>query len=158
MEKKKIKFNIIDAIVALVIIAAVVLVGMRFISGTPEVIEAKNTKYKISFFCEEVPSFAAELVKEGEPVTDDDRNSELGIAEKVTIGPSRTYTVNSEGEINIIPKEGYNSVEVTSIVDAQEFQHGIMVNAAKYGVGHSLTIRVGKAKIWGRVSGLEKVE
>lgn len=155
MEKKKFKFNIVDIIVVLVIIAAVVLVGSKFLSN--DVGPTTNAQYKISFFCEEVPAFASELINEGDFVTDDDKNSALGTVEKVTLGPSRTYATSSDGQIKLAPKEGYNSVEVTAIVDAQEFQHGIIVNAAKYGVGHSLTIRVGKAKIYGRVSGLEKI-
>lgn len=155
MEKKKIKFNIVDAIVILVIIAAVALVGAKFFSNDAG--PSTNARYRISFYCEEVPSFAAEVIKEGDFVTDDDKNSALGNVEKVTLGPSRTYATSSDGQWNLAPKDGYNSVEVAAIVDAQEFQHGIIVNAAKYGVGHSLTIRVGQAKIYGRVSGLEKI-
>jgi len=155
MEKKKFRFNLVDAIVVLVIIAAIAFVGMKFFSG--DIGPSASTQYKISFCCDEVPSFAAEVIKVGDYVTDDDKNSALGVVESVTLSPSRTYAHTAEGEIRLAPKEGFNTVEVTAVVDAQEFQHGIMVNAAKYGVGHSLTIRVGKAKIYGRVSGLEKI-
>lgn len=155
MEKKKFKFNLVDAVVILVIIAAVAFVGMKFFSG--DIGPTNSAQYKISFMCDEVPSFAAEVIKVGDYVTDDDKNSALGMVEAVNLGPSRTYAHTSEGENRLAPKEGFNSVEVVAVVDAQEFQHGIMVNAAKYGVGHSLTIRVGKAKIYGRVSGLEKI-
>lgn len=155
MEKRKFKFNIVDIIVILIIIAAIALVGMKF--SSKDITSAGSVQYRISFFCEDVPSFAAEIIKEGDSVTDDDKNSALGTIEKVTIGPSRTYAATSDGQMKIAPREGYNSVEVSAIVDAQEFQHGIMVNAAKYGVGHSLTLRMGKAKVYGRVSGLEKI-
>lgn len=155
MEKKKIKFNIVDIIVVLVIIAAVVLVGSKFVSKDATV--SSSAQYKISFRCDEVPSFAAEAINEGDYVTDDDKNSALGVVEEVTIGPSKTYASTADGKWNLAPKDGFNCVEVTAVVDAQEFQHGIIVNAAKYGIGHSLTIRVGKAKIYGRVSGLEKI-
>ena len=155
MEKKKIKFNIVDIIVVLVIIAAVVLVGTKFLGN--DVGPTTNAQYKISIFCDEVPSFAAEVIKEGDFVTDDDKNSALGTVEKVTLGPSRTYAQSADGQWKSAPKDNFNSVEVTAVVNAQEFQHGIIVNAAKYGVGHSLTIRVGNAKIYGRVSGLEKI-
>ena len=83
--------------------------------------------------------------------------SALGVVEEVTLSPAKTYASTADGKWNLAPKDGYNCVEVSAIVDAQEFQHGIIVNAAKYGIGHSLTIRVGKAKIYGRVSGLEKI-
>ena len=155
MEKKKFRFNIVDIIVILVIIAAVVFVGSKFISN--DVGSTTSAQYKISFCCDEVPSFAAETIEEGDFVTDDDKNSALGVVEKVTLSPSRTYASTADGKWNLAPKEGYNCVQVTAVVDAQEFQHGIIVNAAKFGVGHSLTIRVGKAKIYGRVSGLEKI-
>lgn len=155
MEKKKFKFNIVDIIVILIIIAAVALVGMKF--SSKDMVSTGSVQYRISFFCEDVPDFAAEIIQEGDSVTDEDKNSALGTIEKVTLGPARTYAATSDGQLKIAPKEGYNSVEVSAIVDAQEFQHGIMVNAAKYGVGHSLTLRMGKAKVYGRVSGLEKL-
>ena len=155
MEKKKFKFNLVDVIVILVIIAAIAFMGMKFFSGNTG--NSSTVKYKISFFCEEVPSFAAEAINVGDYVTDDDKNSAMGIVEEVNLAPSQSYADTSDGKKLLAPKEGYNSVEVVAVVDAQEFQHGIMVNAAKYGVGHSLTIRVGKAKIYGRVSGLEKI-
>ncbi len=156
MEKKKFKFNLVDLIVVLIIVAAVAFVGIKFFGGG--VGSTQTAQYKISFMCDEVPSFAAEAIEVGNLVTDDDKNSALGVVEAVNLFPSRTYAQTDSGEFRLAPKEGFNSVEVVSVVTAQEFQHGIMVNASKYGVGHSLTIRVGKAKIFGRVSGLERIE
>ncbi|MBR7163824.1 MAG: DUF4330 domain-containing protein [Clostridia bacterium] len=155
MEKKRLKFNPVDAVIVLVIAIAIGVVGIKFFSG--EGSAEAMVQYRISFFCEDVPTYAAELIKEGDSVTDDDKKEELGVVERVSLGPSKTYATTADGEMKLAPKEDANSVEVVALVQAKEFQHGIAVGSARYGVGHSLTLRVGKTKIFGRVSGLEKI-
>ena len=155
MEKKKFRFNIVDGIIVLVLIAAIGIVGVKFLGGNKQ--KDANTSFRVSFFCEEVPSYAAELIVEGDVVTDDDKKVELGTVEAVTLGPSRTYAATAEGEMKLAPKEGANNVEVVAQVTAKSFEHGITLGAGRYGVGHSLTLRVGQTKIYGRVSGIEKI-
>ncbi len=155
MEKKKARFNVVDAIIVAVIIAAIGIVGMKFFSDRAKT--ETTSEYYISFFCEDVPSYAAELIEEGDAVSDDDKKVALGVVKTVELGPSRNYVETAEGELKLTSKEDANSVEVVARVTAKEFEHGITVDAARYGVGHSLTLRVGKAKIFGRVSGIEEI-
>lgn len=155
MEKKKFKLNIVDVIVVLVLATLVAVVGISFFSDSK--VSDPMGKYRVSFFCEEVPTYAAELIQAGDAVTDDDKKVELGTVETVTLGPSRTYAATAEGEMKLAPKEGANSVEVVAEVTAKSFEHGITLGAGRYGVGHSLTLRVGQTKIYGRVSGIEKI-
>lgn len=155
-EKKKVKFNVIDAIVILVIVAAVALVGYKVVGGRIGGSDADT--YTVKFSCDEVPDFAATIIQVGDEVVDEQKDVPLGTVTDVKLDGSRTYTTTSDGDIRIVPKQYYYSVELTTTLKANEYEHGLMVNSSKYGVGHSITIRVGKAKIFGRVSYIEKVE
>ncbi len=156
MAEKKAKFNVVDAIVVVVIIAALALVGYKVIGGG---ISGRNEgTYTVKFFCEEVPDFAATVIKEGDKVVDEQKDVPLGEVTEVKVGESRTYVTDAEGGVHLTPKPYYNSVELTTTLKAGDYDNGIIVGSSKYGVGHSITIRAGKAKIFGRVSYIEKNE
>ncbi|MGM9551169.1 MAG: DUF4330 domain-containing protein [Clostridia bacterium] len=155
MEKKKFKFNVVDAIIVVLIVAAVLVVGLKVSGGlTGGKSDGKN-RYEISFLCEEVPDFAASVIKVGDKVTCEASDNNLGVVKEVKIEPSRTYVTTAEGDVICTGKDHYNCVSITAEVIADEYEHGLKVKGAKYGVGHSITIRVGKAKIFGRISGIE---
>ncbi len=156
MAEKKAKFNVVDAIVILVIIAALALVGYKFIGGG--IGGREDGTYTVKFFCEEVPDFAADVIEVGDKVVDEQKDVPLGNVTEVKLGDSRTYVTDDEGGIHLTPKPYYYSVELTTTLKAEDYDNGIIVDSSKYGVGHSITIRVGKAKIFGRVSYIEKNE
>lgn len=156
-EKKKARFNIIDAIVILVIIAAIALVGYKIVGGG--ITGGRNSgTYTLKFFCEEVPSFAADIIQIGDDVVDEQKDVPLGKVTDVKLDDSRTYTTTDSGDVRVVPKPYYKSVELTTTLKGEDYKNGVIVNSSKYGVGHSITIRVGKAKIFGRVSYIEKEE
>ena len=55
-------------------------------------------------------------------------------------------------------KEGYNAVKITTELEyeGKPYKYGMQVETFKYGVGHSMAFRVGKAKIYGRGAGIEQ--
>jgi hypothetical protein len=158
MEKKKAKFNVIDAIVIVVILAVIALVGYKFALGGAVSGSGGEGTYQLTFLCEEVPEFAATIIEEGDIVVDEQKDVPLGTVDSVTLSESRTYTTDSNGEIHIEGKPYYNCVELNTTLTGEEYQNGVIVNSSKYGVGHSITIRVGKAKIYGRISSITKVD
>lgn len=153
---KKVKFNFVDVIVVLLVVAVVGFVGLKFFGGGFGAGGAST--YEVKYLCDEVPTFAASVIKVGDPILDEQKETNLGEVTDVRIGESRTYTTTKEGDVRLVPKEGYNSVEITSIVEGEDYDFGMIAGSSKYGVGHSITIRVGKAKIFGRVSGIEKID
>ena len=157
MSEKKFKFNIIDAIVVLVLTAALCFAGYKlFIEPNSEQNIAQTT-YEVSYFCEEVPVFAANAMFEGDPVSDEYKDVPLGHVTSITLEPSASYVSDAQGNIHMASKEGYQSVKLTTevTVAGAPYPHGIQIGSSKYGVGHSITLRVGKAKIFGRVAGIE---
>ncbi len=160
-EKKKFKFNIIDAIVLAVIIAAIAFAGWHLLAGGTND-TGETVTYTISYFCEEVPDFAAEAIYVNDPVSEEYTEAPLGYVTDVKLSPSTSYAADAQGNFHLTSKEKYNSVELTTVLEMPKanatFAHGVQVDEAKLGVGHSITIRVGKAKIYGRVSGIEIAE
>ncbi len=156
MEKKKFKFNIVDVIVILVILAAIAFVGTMFFGGGFGTSSAST--YEVTYLCEEVPSFAAGIIEVGDKVLDEQKDTDLGVVTAVELTDSRTYTTTDAGEVRCVPKPHYNCVALTTEVKAQDYDFGMIAGSSKYGVGHSITIRVGDAKIFGRVSGIKKID
>lgn len=156
MEKKKFKFNVVDVVVLVVVIAAIAFVGKMFIFGNMGAGGA--SVYEVSFLCEEVPEFAASIIEVGDKVLDEQKETDLGVVKIVELSDARTYTTTDDGRVLCVPKPHYNCVEITSEVEADDYDFGMMVDSSKYGVGHSITIRVGDAKIFGRISGIKKID
>ena len=150
------KFNLVDFVVVIAIVAVFAFVGFKIFAG--DLGGGEKGTYRVTYFCEEVPEFASTIIKAKDKVLDEQKNTDLGVVKEVILDDSWTYTTNSDGAILRSGKEGYDSVELITEVKADEYDFGMMVDSSKYGVGHSITIRVGKAKIFGRISGIEKID
>ena len=154
--EKKFKFNVVDVIVVLVIAAVCLFVGTMFFGGGFG--GSSASLYEVTYLCEEVPSFAATIIEVGDKVLDEQKDSDLGVVTKVEVTDSRTYTTTDDGDVRCVPKPYYNCVALTTEVKGQDYDFGMIAGSSKYGVGHSITIRVGDAKIFGRVSGIKKID
>ena len=149
------KFNWVDVIIIVAVIAAAAIVGYKmFLKPTAAVSTDTSTKMELTFFVEESPEYAANLVQVGDRVYDETMNCVLGTVTSVEIGDSHSYGANSDGIIVRSNKPGYNSVKITSEVNATEYENGVMVGVTKYGVGHTFTFYAGKAKLYGKLAGI----
>lgn len=155
-ENKKVRFTLIDAIVVLVIIAVIAFVGYKFFGKEVVQNQATSDTFEISFYIEEAPDFAVDNIKVGSTVTDEAKKVSLGTIKNVETGDAVGFVGTDDGEFVTSSKENYKSVKITAEVNANEFEHGIKVAGNEYVVGHSMTIYAGKAKLYGRVSGIEK--
>ena len=149
------KLNWGDLIIIVAVLAAAVIVGYKmFLKPTAAENTDTSTKMELTFFVEESPEYAANLVKEGDRVYDETMNCVLGTVTSVEIGESHTYAANSEGQMVRSGKPGYNSVKITSEVNATPYENGVMVGVTKYGVGHTFTFYAGQAKLYGKLAGI----
>ncbi len=155
-EKKKIRFNVIDAIVILVILSVAVFVGSKLFGGGKTGPLSTDNVYEMTFYIEEAPDFAAKAIENGSAVTDEAKNVPLGKVVSAELKPSVIYAPNSNGESVKSSKEGYNSVTLVAEVSGTEFEHGLEIGNVKYVVGHTMTLYAGKAKLYGRIAGIEK--
>lgn len=149
------KLNIIDLCVAVVVVCALVFAGSKLLSrpaGAPSGLE----DYVMKFYVEEWPDYSIGVVQVGDKVEDEQKSIDLGTITNIETDEGYMYNPNADGMLVKSAKEGYKSCEITSELKAQTFANGIIVDGNKFSVGHTLVIRAGKAKIYLKVSGIER--
>jgi len=155
MPEKKIKFNIIDAIILFAIIVAVAFVGIKMLGGENTPL-AKEETYILTLRSESVASFVAESISKGDIIADETKSISFGDAKEVIISDAAVYSADAEGKLVKSAKEGYNSIEIKCEVNAAKGSHGIMIEGSKYTIGHSFTLNAGDAKLNVLVSDITK--
>ncbi|MDR0273218.1 MAG: DUF4330 domain-containing protein [Clostridiales bacterium] len=154
------KINIIDLFIVVALLGAGVFGVYQFTAGrgVSAVITATPTQtYTISFFTEEIENFSANVINIGDSVFHHGPDISLGTVTDIRIEDAIIWNADAEGNTVQSNKEGFSSVELTARLDAVPSDHGIVIAGNRYGIGHSLAIRAGKATIFVRISGLEIV-
>ena len=79
MEQKKRKWNIVDLVVILVLVGVAAFAAWRFFGSSGGKAAVGNEEsYRITFLCNETPEKVAEMIAEGDAVTDDSCYMDLG--------------------------------------------------------------------------------
>lgn len=152
-ENKKFKFNIIDVIFILIIVAGLIFVGYKFIGN--KTTSAKDT-YIVTFFTEQVANDVTSHLTEGVSVYDDTDNIVMGTLKSSELSDAISYNVNESGQTIVSDKPGYNSVTLQAEVRASDFSNGILIDSVKYSVNHSFVARVGDTKLYLRITDIQK--
>jgi len=147
------KINIIDLVVIVVLAAAVAVFAFAKLSGRGE--GAAPETFTMEFYADEVPDYATEHLKEGEPIYEADKHIYMGKITSFEVGPSKSYNPNSDGVVVVSEKEGFKSVKITGEMTGTLENFGAVIDGEKFGVGHTFTSRMGKAKIYIRVSDIK---
>lgn len=155
-KQKKRKFNVIDMLVVLVIIAALCVVGVSVIASRND----KNVKdMRITFYAEEVPASIAENIAVGDLVADGNINSvAFGKAVDVTVEDSVSYVSTPDNTFIRTSRPGYRSVTVVCETSGIYSDIGAVYDDYIYGVGHTLMMFVGDVRFSARVRDIEIVE
>lgn len=158
MSKKVLgKFNWVDIIIVVAVIAAVGIVAYKFLKPAEVTNSAKTQKIEMEFFVEEAPDYSVDIVKEGDKVYDETKNCVLGNVVSVEVGDSINYGVDDSGNFVKSSKEGYKSIRITTEVDGEMGENGVTVGVTRYGVGHTFTFYAGNAKLYGKVSAINPI-
>jgi hypothetical protein len=147
------KINIIDLFIILVVVAALAFVFKKVLQPS---IGVRQDDIVFEIYVEESPTFAAIEVAAGGKVVDDIKGVDLGIIQDVVIGDGYEYVPTSDGRLVKGYKEGYSSVKLTSLVKGEYSKDGVKIAGNNYNIGHSITIRAGKGKLFGVVSGFSR--
>ena len=153
-EKKtaKRRFTLLDAVIILVVIAALAFVAYKMM---PTGSTAAYEDVTLSFYAPDVPDYVAEQLYVGAPVVDADRNVYLGKVVDIQIEDSVFWSANDEGIQTVSPMDDYRAVTITTRVSGEASAYGIRLSSVEYSVGHTLAIRAGFAKISCAVSDLD---
>ena len=155
------KINIIDLCIVLGIIAVGIfsLTQFRGGGGSPITILApdETREFTMSFFVEEVEDFRLDGINIGDRAFDGPANILLGEVIYLDINDAIVWNADRYGNTVRSNKKGHSSLEITTQLRATPVEHGVMVGGNRFGIGHSLTVRVGSSVIFMRISGLEEV-
>lgn len=151
------KINVIDFLLILLVVLAVAFFAVKFVGGGAGAPASAET-VRVEYYAEEVSDFVVDCIRVGDPLTDDAGKSNLGTVVEVITGPSQSYGTNEKGEWVRSTREDFASVRIVSEVKGRLTPYGVEIDGTPYGVGHSMTLRAGKAKIWLRVSGVDQIQ
>lgn len=147
------KINLIDLIIIIILVALVATVAVRVMHNREQT--ASVQKVRITFYTEEVPDYVPKAMAKGTPCKDATENSDLGTLESFETAEPLGYITDTNGEVEAVQRQGYNSLEFASLAEGELTANGVKINGVTYAVGHSLTVYAGKAKVYCRIKALD---
>lgn len=145
MNQKKAKFNIVDIIVILVLVAGIVFVGVRMFGGQEPAVEnpTGGSTYHVTFHAECVREDVARTLVLGSKAENATRNMDLGKLIDFTIDDAIAYGTDRDGHVVQGTKPGYVSVSLTCELTGIDQSTGLQVGQFMLNVGHSMGVRCG---------------
>lgn len=144
MSQKKAKFNIVDIIVILILIAGIAFVGMRMM-GRQETVEAET--YLLTFRSDCVPEELAATLSTDSAAKDNGRNISLGTLVEVTTGESVTYGYDSKGACVASEMPGHVSITLVCRVTGTQEPTGLQVGNFMLNIGHEMGVCCGNTEL-----------
>ena len=160
-QRKKLKFNIIDVAFVVAVLAGLVFVVLRvggFDLLTSIIFGEKEEAYAVTFTGAEVADYVIERIHTGDKMSDEWLGVDLGEVLEVKLGPAQSYSAREDGRLVMSDKEGYYSVLVTGYCKAVDNDNGITVDGLNLGVGHTMVVRIGDAKLYLVVQDIQKLD
>lgn len=187
-KQKKLKFNFVDVIVLLVLLAGATFMAIRLIgpilashsdpdpdptpssdpasssdpapegSHDPDDTEEEDERYIITFYAADVADYIAGHLQEGSQLTDDSLTLDLGTLVDYEIGPAQISSTAADGHMVISDLEGHSSVYLMGRVPGADNGFGVTVDGLKLEIGHSMVVRSREAKFWVVVYDIQKLE
>ena len=149
MNQKKVKFNIIDIIVILALLAGVAFLGVRMFGGEEPAVSNPTTgsTYQVTFWADCIREDVAATLVQGSKAENASRNMDLGKLVDFTIGESVFFTTDSKGNVVQTTKPGHVSVQLVCELTGMDQGTGLQVGQFMLNVGHSMGVRCGFTEI-----------
>ena len=150
MNQKKVKFNIVDIIVILVLLAGIAFVAVKMFGGQEPAAAADpagGAPYLVTFRAECVPEEIAASLSVGSKSENASRNMDLGTLVDFTIDESVIYSFDSEGNCVKSTKPDYVSVTLVCRVTGTQEPTGLQVGQFMLNIGHDMGVRCGNTEI-----------
>lgn len=148
-KKKPGRINIIDVIIIAVIVLAVAFIAWKLLRSDSG-ISSSQTLY-LTVYEAEVPNFVVDEIEIGDVASDgtDNNITRIGTVLSVTKSDADSYELNeTTNEYVKASKPDHCSVYITLEVQGTMTDNGILIGAQRYGVGHSMVLYAGDAKMY----------
>ncbi len=142
------KINVIDLLIIIVILAGIAFAG---VAVTKKANTEPDPTLLIQYYIEEVDDWVADQVEIGADLYDDNAEVNLGKVVDIERKESVSWGGTSEGQYVQTSREGFSSLLITGEVQGEKTSIGATIDNQKYGVGHSMVLRAGDAKMYLRV-------
>ena len=146
MNQKKVKFNIVDILVILVLIAGAVFLGIRMFGGEEPAVTPNSSvgsTYRVTFNAECVRGDVASTLVKGSKAENASRNMDLGYLVDFTIADAIAYGTDAQGNVVQSTKPGYVSVTLVCELTGIDQSTGLQVGQFMLNVGHNMGVRCG---------------
>ena len=151
------KLNIIDLLILLLLIAAAVFVGKRFLGGNDNDYGTAQ-RVKMTFFANEAPALLEGKAAPGDPVVDFDTNTNLGTLTAFDAVPAYVWEYDStRGEAVQVPVANEAFVTFSCECDGEMAADGLRVNGTKFSIGATFVICAGPTRLQCRLANVEAV-
>ena len=150
MNQKKVKFNIVDIIVILVLLAGIAFVAVKMFGGQEPAAAADpagGAPYLVTFRAECVPEEIAASLSVGSKSENASRNMDLGTLVDFTTAESVVYGYDRDGSCVASEKPGHVSVTLVCRVTGTQEPTGLLVGQYMLNIGHSMGVRCGNTEI-----------
>lgn len=148
MNQKKVKFNIVDIIVILVLLAGAVFLAVRMFGGQEAVpAPVAGKPYQVTFYAECVPEQVAASLQPNTQAVGTSVNMDLGKLVDFSVGESVCYTTDSKGKIVQTTKPGHVSVTLVCQMDGTNHGTGLQVGQYTLRVGSTMAVCCGLTEI-----------
>ena len=155
MSQKKVKFNIVDIIVILILIAGVAFVGAKMFGGQePAADPASGAPYLVTFRADCVPEDIAATLSVGSKSENASRNMDLGTLVDFTTAESVVYGFDSKGNCVASEKPGHVSVTLVCRVNGTQMPTGLQVGQYMLNIGHEMGVCLGNTELQTVVQGI----
>ena len=158
--QKKLRFNLVDVIFILILLAGAAFVAMRL--GGLDVVSritggASPEPYVITYIGIETPDYVVDRLEIGAPVTNDTMDVKLGTLLDYRTGPAQISSAAADGHLVVSDQEGSSTVYLMCRTQASDNGYGVTVNGLDLGVGHTIVVRAGGTKLWMAVYDIQKL-
>ncbi len=160
MNSKKRKFNFIDLIIILVLVSGLVFGFKKFKKAdlSPST-SNKSSKILVSYYIEEVPSYAADAIEIGQPTREEIQNSSFGTIVSKDVQESVSWARDNNGQFFKSSRDGYNSVTITMEADGSIGENGVTIDKSVYYVGQTIGLYAGNSYLkTGRISEVKPLD
>lgn len=143
MNKRKLRFNFVDVIIILVIIAAVFVLAKVFLGTDNSAAQDETDKTKIQYVIElqEVDERFEDAIKKGQLVQDAIERKNIGTVVGVQCIPYEVITFDyTTGKEKVAVVDGQLSVSITIEADAVETDRAFTVDGCEIRVGKQYSV------------------
>lgn len=156
---KNIRLNLLDILLIVAVVGALAFFFTRGNAQIPAVIAGgTTTTYTMQFTVPSIEPFVGESINIGDAVVQDGTFLSFGTVTALNVTEGIEHNPNEDGVLVASQYGDFNHIVVTSQVElpAGALHNGLNVQGNRFGIGQTVTIRVGNAIMVTRISHLSE--